>query len=351
MRPALSTNERIARAVVVPRERCSLGTVKNAAIAFVVLVVMASLAAYDAAASSSATRVTLIPVDGFPAERAQRIGDWLQRQLAVTVVVAAPMRLPDALLNPKRKQLVAESSLDWFAARLAAQGTTIGLTQRDMYPRQGGWNFVFAERQTRSPIGLVSSWHMDPVRLGGVADDALFERRLQKYVLRYTLLLAFGRSLVNNPRSVLTDSVTSIDDLDGMEASAAPPQRDPQHQTWLIGEGHVCSHARAEAQRLLLQPAATSAQLITLLRKLVAVDASLIARFGALAAEPTDRPLVTEAVALLRRQLSYDRSAVARLTKGFSRQLVAALVRQDSRYSRTIRAVFVELGLTGCASA
>ena len=102
-------------------------------------------------------------------------------------------------------------------ANLAADpnAVVIGLTDEDMYIRGEKWQYAFSYR-SGGRFAVVSSARMNPVNLGGEANDVLTESRMRKMVLKNIGVLFYFYPTNHDPKSVLYDGVAGVEDLDNM---------------------------------------------------------------------------------------------------------------------------------------
>ena len=286
-RPALDNNGSLNTVI---RVRLLLAVAVTAAVSGL-------LVSGGGAASATKRPVLLVPIGDVSPRLMGTIAQTMRKGLGVQVTVRRRVTVPASARDTKRHQLVSELLVQVLQKSVpeASDGRTavIGITVDDMYPRNSGWRWAFAQRT--GPTGVVSAARMDPTIFGLEPNEGLLQRRIRKYALRYGAFLALDRSPTTNPRSVLSDSVLSVDDLDFMEVSLAPRPRTPVQETWARRAESACHEAGAARVPLLAAmptaPAATAAEMIG---RLGEIDEQLVTSLQATrAGAPTNLAVVT----------------------------------------------------------
>jgi predicted Zn-dependent protease len=274
------------------------------------------------------------------------IAQTMRKGLGIQVTVRRRVPVPPSARDAKRHQLVSELLVQTLQTSVpeTRDGRTavIGITVEDMYPKSSGWRWAFAQRT--GATGVVSAARMDPRIFGLEANDGLLQRRIRKYALRYGAFLALDRQQTTNPRSVLSDSVLSVDDLDLMEIALAPRPRTALQVTWVRNAESAC-HAAGAARAPLLAavasaPAADAAELIG---RLGAIDRQLVTSLKATrAGAPTNLGVVTGPL--------QTRGEYLRALGTESNPSVSADGKHIASLTNLIHAGMLEIGSRVCAS-
>jgi predicted Zn-dependent protease len=216
----------------------------------VAVVTVASCLLVSGAGAGSTVRrpVLLVPIGDVSPRLMGTIAQTMRKGLGIQVTVRRRVPVPPSARDAKRHQLVSELLVQTLQTSVpeTRDGRTavIGITVEDMYPKSSGWRWAFAQRT--GATGVVSAARMDPRIFGLEANDGLLQRRIRKYALRYGAFLALDRQQTTNPRSVLSDSVLSVDDLDLMEIALAPRPRTALQVTWVRNAESACHAAGAD---------------------------------------------------------------------------------------------------------
>jgi predicted Zn-dependent protease len=171
----------------------------------------------------------LVAVGPTPASTLDSLAAHVERKFSLEVTILSEVPLDESIMDPDRRQLVAEDLLALMksAHRWQAwnpRSVLIGITPYDMYARQQReWRFVFNWRQRGSAV--ISMARLDPVNLGQPADALLFQQRLRKVVDRNIGFQVFLRPPSHDPRSILFTPVMGVDELDRMAEDDERPSR------------------------------------------------------------------------------------------------------------------------------
>jgi predicted Zn-dependent protease len=161
-----------------------------------------------------------VPLNKFPAASLTKLINSCKQKTGIEVIVTQPVPFALSTINKERQQVIAEEAIALIKLRypnIAADpnAIVIGLTDADMYIRKEKWQYAFSYRKERR-FAVISSARMNPVNLGGVANDALLESRLRKMVLKNIGSLYYLFPLNHDPRSLLYQDIGGVEDLDKM---------------------------------------------------------------------------------------------------------------------------------------
>lgn len=173
----------------------------------------------DVQAVAAAGRVLLVPIDGYPSDRARTIADHFKEQFGVRIKVEPELATAGAAYDDRRGQLDAGALLSALQARYPegpARTVIIGLTDADMYIPEARWRYAFSYRRA-GRVAVVSSARMDRGCLGllPVSDDRQLAR-MRKMVGKNIGVLYFRLPLNRDPRSLLYAYVGGPQELDAM---------------------------------------------------------------------------------------------------------------------------------------
>jgi predicted Zn-dependent protease len=171
-------------------------------------------------------RVYLVPIAiGASHVRVHSTAEYFREALGLDVVVAPEVDPSPTAYDSDRQQFVAER----FLAQLSglrqlllhdSSATVIGITGLDIYAAEiSRWQFVFSYRGASSAI--VSYARMDPRNFGKRADEDLLQSRLRKMVAKDIGILAYGLQMTRDPKSLMSNSILGLDELDFIEENFA----------------------------------------------------------------------------------------------------------------------------------
>jgi tetratricopeptide (TPR) repeat protein len=165
-------------------------------------------------------KLYFVPLGNFSAAALTKLVNSCKQKTGIDVIVTQPVPFTLSTVNKQRQQVIAEEAIALIKQRypnLAADpnAIVIGVTDEDLYVRDKKWQFAFSYRK-EGRFAIVSSARMNPVNLGGSANDALLEARLRKMVLKNIGSLYYLYPLNHDPQSVLYDDVDEVEDLDKM---------------------------------------------------------------------------------------------------------------------------------------
>jgi predicted Zn-dependent protease len=163
-------------------------------------------------------KVYFVPLGEFPAVEVHELVAYYKDKYGLTIEVTPRTPLDPSVINPERKQLVAEWVIDLMKQTYPAlagnpDAIMIGLTDEDMYISQTTWRFAFSRRQ-EGRYAVVSSARMG--QGGPLVSAKKINSRLRKMVTKNIGLLYYNLSLSDNPQSVLYGRVMGLRDLDRM---------------------------------------------------------------------------------------------------------------------------------------
>ena len=165
-------------------------------------------------------KLYFVPLNNFSAASLTRLANSCKQKTGIEVIALQPVPFTLSTVNKQRQQVVFEEAVALIKLRypkLAADPSAIviGLTDEDMYVRKEKWQYAFAYPKG-GRFAVVSSARMDPVNLGGAADNALLDSRLRKMVLKEIGVIYYQFPPNHNPHSVMYDSIDEVEDLDKM---------------------------------------------------------------------------------------------------------------------------------------
>jgi predicted Zn-dependent protease len=307
----------------------------------------AATATAEPRASQAPAGVALAPLGDFPSAKAQALAAMIKRRYKVQAVVVQRIALPTSAYDATRRQYRAEE-LEATIVRTPGQlppGVTalIALTNRDLYAPSLGESWAFAYKSARLRLVINSTARLDPSFFGLHADKAMADSRLRKLIGRAVGRISYGRPLSDDPRSVLSRTLLSMDDLDFMTESFVPAPIGIAKGQWLSGVGLICTRGSSAVRSAGLATPSTPAEAIARLRKVLALERRWFPPLKHVAPAPADRPQISNLRSTLDALISVDRQAIAALsahwsTADYRRWLVA-----DG--SLGTRAIWLSLGL------
>jgi hypothetical protein len=157
--------------------------------------------------------VFFVPIGDFPKGDAEALVAHYNEKFGLTIGVLPSMAVPDAAVDPARKQVIAERLIEAIATTTPTAAdpaaVVIGLTSDDMYIASESWGYAYGLR-AQGRLAIVSSARLDDFW------GSLKMRRLQKMITKDIGLLYFGLPLSDDPASVLYRDVGGPTDLDQM---------------------------------------------------------------------------------------------------------------------------------------
>jgi predicted Zn-dependent protease len=323
-----------------------------AVVALLALGVVSSAAGERTAADTTAASrpVLFVPLGGFPRSEATALARYVRAKVGVRTGVLGAASIPRSAYDAKRKQYVAERLIARVGRPSSEPSAVmIGLTAEDMYIKSEPWRFGFS---LRSPQGfaVVSRARMDPRVQGLNPDPGLRMRRLQKMVLKNVGALSLGLPLSGNPRSAMSKTILSVDDLDYMTDDFRPAKPSGARRTWLARSDRACKQATTREKAFVAgAPLATQEDFLAFMRELIRLRDQARTELAAVPAWSGDRAQVQALLARVKRSLDADRKAVAKLEAQWSDAAAEAWALANARAGFALRASALELGSLGCA--
>jgi len=165
-------------------------------------------------------KLYFVPLNKFSAASLTKLAQSCKEKTGIEVTVMQPVPFALTTVDKRRQQVVAEEAINLMKARLPELASdpnaiVIGVTDEDLFIREEEWQFAFSYREL-SRYAVVSSARMNPVNLGGAANDLLTEARIRKMLLKNIGVLYYRMPVNHNPKSVLYEGVEELADLDKM---------------------------------------------------------------------------------------------------------------------------------------
>ena len=165
-------------------------------------------------------KLYFVPLDKFSAASLTKLVNSCKQKTGIEVIVTQPVPFALSTVNKQRQQVIAEEAIALIKLRhpeIAADpnAIVIGLTDQDLYARREKWQYTLSYRK-EGRFAIVSTARMNPVNLGGEANDALVDSRLRKMVLKNIGVLYYLFPMNYDPHSVLYEDVGGVEDLDKM---------------------------------------------------------------------------------------------------------------------------------------
>lgn len=165
-------------------------------------------------------KLYFVPLSNYSAASVTKLVNFCKQKTGVQATVTQPVPFALTTIDKRRQQVIAQEAVGLIKARYPnlvtdPNAVIIGLTDEDMYIRDRDWQWAFGY-WTQRRFGIISSARMNPLNLGGAADDVLTEARFRKMVLKNIGVLFYLYPTNYDPRSVLYDEVHSVEDIDNM---------------------------------------------------------------------------------------------------------------------------------------
>jgi hypothetical protein len=230
--------------------------------------------------------------------------------------------MPASSYDASRRQYRAE---DVAAAIMRTPGrpppgvtAIIGLTNRDLYAPSVGEAWAFAYRSPTVQLVVDSTARLDPSFFGLHADRVIAQSRLRKLIGRAVGFISYERPLSDNPRSLLSRTLLSMDDLDFMTESFAPAPPAAAERRWLGGVGSICTRGISAVRAAGLARPTTPAEAIARLKKVLALEQRWLPALEHIAPAPTERARIGSLRFTLDELIAIDRKAIAALSAHWS---------------------------------
>jgi predicted Zn-dependent protease len=238
-------------------------------------------------------------------------------------VIVPRVALPTSAYDASRRQYSAEEleAAIIRTPRRLPQGVTalIAMTDRDVWAPSLFEAWAFAYKSPRLRLVINSTARLDPRFFGLHADKAMADSRLRKLTERAVGVVSYGRPLIDNPRSVLSSRLLSMDDLDFMTERFAPAPIGIAEGQWLSGVGSICVRGSTAARSAgLARTPSTPAEAIARLRKVLALEQRWFPPLVQVLAAPTQLAQIRNLRSTLDRLISVDRQAIAALSAHWS---------------------------------
>ena len=293
------------------------------------------------------TGIALVPLGDFPSAKARAVAAMIRRRHKVQVVVVSRVALPTSAYDASRRQYRAEeleAAIVRTPERLPPGVTArIALTDRDLYAPSLGEAWAFAYKSARFRLVINSTARLDPSFFGLHADQAIANSRLRKLTERAVGRISYGRPLIDDPRSVLSRWLLSMDDLDFMTERFAPAPIGIAEGQWLSGVGGICTRGMSAVRSAGLTTPSTPAEAIARLRKVLGLEQRWFPPLVQVLAAPTQLAEIRNLRSTLERLISVDRQAIAALSAHWSTADYRRWLIDDGSLGN--RAIWLALGL------
>jgi predicted Zn-dependent protease len=301
--------------------------------------------------SAAGRGIALIPLTDFPAAETQAIAAMIQRRYSVMVVVLPPLNVPAGAYDPTRRQFrsedVASAVLQQRSRLPVGVSAGIALTSRDLYTPSAGFAWAFAFRSPTKALYVISTARTDPKFFGLHSDPEIAESRLSKLIARAVGLISLERPYSDNPRSAVTKSLESMDDLDFMTNTFAPASSAAQRR-WLAVTANLCARGANDVAAASLKRPTTRGEALRRLRTVIALEDRWFPRFKRPVAAPPDRFEATELKDVLDRLVELDRKALANLSSNWSDMSYRRFLVDDGSVGNRSISLALDLGSKPC---
>ena len=168
--------------------------------------------------SASLCRVSLVPLGDVRESLLVDLVDDYRQMLGLQVELLSPIPIDDAVIDFKRRQLVAEELIALMKRRLPHLADDpgvmlMGITSGDIYTTHKNWRFAFAVRES-GRFSVVSTARMDPGNFHLPPNDSILALRLKKMATKQLGLQYYGLRDRGEKTSVLFSPILGLDDLD-----------------------------------------------------------------------------------------------------------------------------------------
>ena len=166
--------------------------------------------------------VVVVPFGDVAVGTIQRVSQSLEKRWSIPIDVQAAASIDRSLVDPHRRQVVAERALAWLEGRFPQPSpgrVIVGVVAEDLYSAERSWTFAFSIRKRRrgAPgVAVMSTARMREEFYGHQPNEALLAERFEKILAKNVGVLFLGMPLNDNPKSVMYRNVLSLDDLDRM---------------------------------------------------------------------------------------------------------------------------------------
>jgi len=163
--------------------------------------------------------VYLVPIGDAPEDEINALVGHYQEKFGMAIKVLPRMKLDDSDYDTSRGQVIAENLLQSMGRAYPEYTNNwatvlIGITGQDMYPLGEPWQFCFGWRATNGRSAVISTARLALHFPDEIPEQASLTQRLRKVVTKDIGLLYFWKPSSHNPKSVLYDGMTGVQDLD-----------------------------------------------------------------------------------------------------------------------------------------
>jgi predicted Zn-dependent protease len=316
---------------------------------------LATVATGSAAPGATAGNrpVYLVPLGGFSGSTLQKLAEDVHAKLGLSVSVRPGFALPRSAFDRVRRQYVADELLgpiEHIGTGDPRRPVVVGFTRADMYTRLKDWRYTFALRDGVAS-SVISSARMDDRFYGYRSNDRLLFSRLEKMLTKTLGVLYWGLPLSADPRSVLYDSILSLDDLDYMTRDFRAPSYTPAKELWIRRAGGACrSEQRAMGALLSREPLRTPPQLVWFFGRALPLELSLLSRLRGLGRPGQDQGATGLFLATLQGIVRSSEAAYARIRAKWDPVLFQNWERQSESLGFEAKSYALEAGSKECAA-
>jgi YD repeat-containing protein len=170
--------------------------------------------------SVPAKNVYLVPIGLTQGESVQWATDYYKSKLGIYVKLLPPVALDPKLIDPARRQLNPNKSVDLLAEKYPEiardpSAILVGVTSADMY--FPGFNWSYAENvRTEGRYAIISTARLHPPSLLGRLNPEWLNSRLQKLLTKNLVMLYFDLPMSSDYTSLLSGGVLSGIEIDRM---------------------------------------------------------------------------------------------------------------------------------------
>ena len=304
-------------------------------------------------AAAGSRPVYLVPLGGFSGATLQKLAEDVHARLGLSVSVRPGFSLPRSAFDPVRRQYVADELLgpiERIRARDPRRPVVVGFTRADMYTRLKDWRYTFALRDGIAS-SVISSARMDDRFYGYRSNERLLASRLEKMLTKTLGVLYWGLPLSSDPRSVLYDSILSLDDLDYMTPDFRAPSFSPAKELWIRRAANACrSEQRAMSILLTRLSLQTPAQLVSFFGKALPLERSLLSQLEILGRPGQDQEAAGLFLATVQRIIRSSDAAYARIRAKWDPVFFQNWERQSESLGFEAKSYALEAGSKECAA-
>jgi predicted Zn-dependent protease/outer membrane lipoprotein-sorting protein len=168
--------------------------------------------------------VCLVPLGQIDPELVRQLVNYYTDVYGLSVIVTKPSEVPLEFADPLREQVNADALMEEVYFSIVPEAgfssvppVVIGITPVDIYDPESHFRYVLGMKGTvDGPLGIVSTFRMEPRTYGLPEDHELLYTRARKLFTKYIGLLYFGLQPSLDPQSPLYDAIGGPTDLDTM---------------------------------------------------------------------------------------------------------------------------------------